>query len=425
MNINTTDRREFVRNMGIAGLSFLLPLSTFAQKKKATIILRSSWQTVNIGDVGHTPGIIALLEKYLPDVTVMLWPTDVGKGVEQMIMRRFPKLIILKTEAEQEEAMKQADFFLHGSGPSLTGRKELAKWAAATKKPYGIYGITYPGTYGFPADRVRYEPNDIALMNNARFCYFRDSVSFEFAKSKGLTCKESGFCPDAAFAIDIRDDAAAKKFLSSNGLEPGKFLCVIPQLRFSPWWEIPEKKLRVDSAKMNYNLKWKERDNAYIREAMIAVARQTDMKLLIVPENETQIRIGKEMLYDPLPEDVKKKTVWRDHYWMTDEAVSTYAMSAGFFGLEMHSPIFCIDLGIPAIVCRFEEQTSKGYMWKDIGLQDWLIDMDTPADVARLTPAVLDMVKNPKAARAKVATALRFVRKRQEETMRVLKNNLT
>lgn len=66
-------------------------------------------------------------------------------------------------------------------------------------------------------------------------------------------------------------------------------------------------------------------------------------------------------------------------YWLTDEAVSTYSRSAGLFGLEMHSPIMCIAQGIPAIFCRFDEQTSKGYMWRDIGPGDWLFDMDTPS----------------------------------------------
>ncbi|ANH81680.1 polysaccharide pyruvyl transferase [Niabella ginsenosidivorans] len=417
-------RRTFIKNIGIGGLAMLLPFEALSQKKNSIIILRSSWQTVNIGDVGHTPGVIALLEKYLPDAQVLLWPTDVGKGVEQMLIRRFPKLIILKTEADQDDAIDRADFFLHGSGPSLTGRKELTKWTSRTNKPYGIYGITYPGNYAFPADRDKYDPADIPLMSKARFCYFRDSVSLTYAKSKGVNCPEMGFCPDGAFAIDLRDDTSAQSFLNAHNLQPGKFVCVIPQYRFSPWWEIPEKKLKVDSIKANYNLKYKEHDNAPIREAMIAVARQTDIKLLIVPENETQVRIGKEMLYDPLPGDVKAKTVWRDHYWMTDEAVSTYAMSAGLFGLEMHSPIFCIDVGVPAIVCHFDEQTSKGYMWKDIGLGQWLFDMDKPKDVARITPAVLDMIKNPKAAHAKVVAAQRFVKKRQEETMCVLKQNI-
>jgi hypothetical protein len=127
-NLNKPARRVFLKNAGIATLSLLISLKGFSKGKGAAIILRSSWQTVNIGDIGHTPGVIALLEKYLPDLKVLLWPTDVGDGVEEMIMKRFPKLTILKTDLEKENAMDEAVFFLHGSGPSLVGRTELEKW---------------------------------------------------------------------------------------------------------------------------------------------------------------------------------------------------------------------------------------------------------------------------------------------------------
>lgn len=32
------------------------------------ILLRSSWQTVNVGDIAHTPGLLRLLENHLPEV---------------------------------------------------------------------------------------------------------------------------------------------------------------------------------------------------------------------------------------------------------------------------------------------------------------------------------------------------------------------
>ena len=39
-----------------------------APKRAPRILLRSSWQTVNIGDIAHTPGVLRLLEKHLPGV---------------------------------------------------------------------------------------------------------------------------------------------------------------------------------------------------------------------------------------------------------------------------------------------------------------------------------------------------------------------
>ena len=124
--------------------------------------------------------------------------------------------------------------------------------------------------------------------------------------------------------------------------------------------------------------------------------------------------LGKSLILDHLPDDVKERVVWRDRYWLTDEALSTYRRSAGLFGLEMHSPIVCIGQGIPAIVCRFYEQTSKGIMWKDIGLGDWLFDMDNPGDVERIVPTVLSVAMNQDAARKKALEAKSFVQKRQK-----------
>jgi len=148
------------------------------------------------------------------------------------------------------------------------------------------------------------------------------------------------------------------------------------------------------------------------------------MKVLICPEDQTQMKVGKEMLYDQLPEETRKKVVWRPNYWLTGEAVSVYTRSAGLFGNEMHSPIMCIGHNIPAIVCRWAEQTSKGIMWKDIGLGDWLFDMDDEGQVKRIVPTVLELAKNPAAAKAKAAKANTFVRQRQAAAMAQLRESL-
>ncbi|MGW8315328.1 MAG: hypothetical protein ACWGNV_06990, partial [Bacteroidales bacterium] len=127
---------------------------------------------------------------------------------------------------------------------------------------------------------------------------------------------------------------------------------------------------------------------------------------------------------DKLPEAILDRVAWRPDYWLTGEAISVYVRSAGLFGNEMHSPIMCIGHGVPAVVCRFAEQTSKGLMWKDIGLESWLFDHDSPGDREKIVPAVLDIAKNPNVARQKALTAKSFVENRQKETMDVLKEVL-
>jgi polysaccharide pyruvyl transferase WcaK-like protein len=416
-------RRTFVET----SFASLLTLSLRAAdtKRAPRILLRSSWQVVNIGDIAHTPGVLALIEKHIPDAEVMLWASgDLSPEVAAMEHRRFPKLRIVKgsigaggkaSNAELGEAVAWCDFLLHGSGPSMVAHKDVAAFVKHTGKPFGVYGITYGG-FG-TAERE--------LMSQSTFLYFRDSVSLEKAKSDGVTCPVMAFGPDGAFACDLRNDAAAETFLRANKLEDGKFLCCIPRLRNTPYWKIRNKPMDAEADRKHArNEAMKEHDHAPLREAIIRVVRETGFKVLICPEDMSQMAVGKEMLFDKLPEDVRARAVWRETFWLTDQALSTYVRSAGLFGLEMHSPIMCIGNGIPAIVCRFAEQTSKGFMWRDIGLGEWLFDFDVEADLSRLAPAVLKMAQDPKASQSLVARARDFVQARQRETMAVLNAQL-
>lgn len=408
-------RRSFVQRLSAAAVPLGGALCALAgEKTPRRILLRSSWQTVNIGDIGHTPGVLRLLEQYLPDVEVRLWPSSVDNGVQELLLRRFPKLVIVKGADAQKAALKECDFFLHGSGASVVAQKDLTRWRDETGKPYGIYGVTISAV----DDALR------KLLDGARFVYCRDGVSLELIKSQRVKCPIMEFTPDGAFAVDLRNDAAAEKFLAEHDLEKGKFLCVIPRYRYTPYWTIPSKKRPFDKEKDARNQEMKEHDHAPLREAITAVTRETPMNVLICPEDQTQIAIGKEMLFDKLPADVQKRCVWRDKYWLTDEAISTYVRSVGLFGLEMHSPIMCIGNGVPALVGRFAEQTSKGTMWRDIGLGDWLFDMDKPEEVSRLVPTVLSLAKDSAAANERAANAREFVERRMRETMAIVNKNV-
>jgi polysaccharide pyruvyl transferase WcaK-like protein len=391
-------------------------------KPRPRIVLRSSWQTVNIGDIGHSPGVLALLEQHLPEAEVILWPSTVADGVEEMLRHRFPRLVITKDRA----IINTGDFLLHGSGPYLTAHRDLDDWRKNVRKPYGVYGITMAAA-GDPGLRIMRnngldEPTR-DLLNGASFVFFRDSVSLRVARQGGVTAPVVDFGPDGAFAADVRHEAAAIAFLRAHSLEEGKFLCCIPNLRNAPYWRI-KPGYAFDEAKHRRNEAMQEHDHAPLREAISAVVRGTDLKILVCPEDATQMATGKELLVDPLPADVKARVVWREKFWLTDEALSTYVRSAGLFGNEMHSPIMCVGNGVPAIVCRFAEQTTKGFMWRDIGLGDWLFDLDQPAERARIAATVLTLAKDPAAARAKTATARALVRERQAATMAVLRQCL-
>ncbi len=418
------NRRHFFESCILTSIAASMATAVPAAMPRAPrILLRSSWQTVNIGDIAHTPGVLAILEKYFPEAEIRLWPSNVGNGVEEMLLARFPKLQMVNNAERLKAAFDECDFLLHGSGPSLVAEKDVVRWSKETGKPYGVFGITFSMTSSTAtkpaADSV--VANTIQALSGAKFVYFRDSVSLELAKSKGCTCPVMAFGPDGAFATDLSDDAKADAFLKANGLEDGKFLCCIPRLRYTPYWTIPSKKAVLDVQKHARNEEKKEHDCKPLREAITAVVKNTDLKILLCPEDETQMAVSKEMLLDKLPDDVRSRCVWRENYWLTAEALSTYRRSAGLFGHEMHSPIMCIGNGIPAIVCRWAEQTSKGIMWRDIGLDEWLFDFDKEADLAAMPATVLEMAKNPAAAKAKAAKGRQFVVERQLEMVSTLR----
>lgn len=420
------NRRTFIKNMAAVAASIgVSPLfGCVGSARDKTIILCSSWQTFNIGDIAHTPGVLTIFERFLPGVNVILWPHDVQNGVREILEKRFPKVSIIQTEEEVKDAFQKADFLVHGSGPSLVGRYNIAQWTKETGKPYGIYGITFPGKYIARTEKMTASPMDVDLLNKAAFVFFRDSVSLEFAKEIGITSPVMEFGPDGTFAVDLHNDEAAIRFLKEHQLEEGKFMCCIPRYRYTEEWLAKGKNRPYVQEHVDINNQMKHHDNGPLRDAITAVIRETDLKVLICPEDETHVALGKSLILDHLPEDVREKVVWRDKYWLTDEALSTYKRSAGLFGLEMHSPIICIGQGIPAVVCRFYEQSTKGYMWKDIGLEDWLFDMDIPQEVEKIVPTVLSIAKNPVAAKEKALKARAFVEKRQKETTAVLAQRL-
>ena len=333
---------------------------------KATLLLRSSWQTVNIGDIAHTPGMLALLEKHRPDLQVVLWPNPLNAEVEQLLLHRFPTVRIARSKPEQDAALASCDFFLHGSGPGLVGRSE-AERARKAGKPYGFAGITL---------------NDIELQEHrellagAKFVFTRDGDSLQALRKAQITGPRMGFGPDATFALDLRDDAAAAKLLKEHALEPGKFLCAVPRLRWTPYWEIHADH-KPNPERSAVNEAFAERDHAKMREAIIAWVTQTHQRVFLVPEMTYEVARLRPLLFDPLPMAVKAKVAVLDRYWLTAEAASVYAQAAALLSFEMHSPIMAVSAGTPAVLLRQPTDTRKGQMWRDIGLEPRIFEIDT------------------------------------------------
>lgn len=395
------DRRQF-----LAATAALAASPAFARQPAAGkhILLRSSWQTVNIGDIAHTPGMLALLERHRPNDRVTLWPSGISDEVVRLLTTRFPRLQLARTRAEQDAALAACDFFLHGSGPGLVGR-EAAERARQAGKPYGFAGVTLSD------DELRTQKE---LLAGAKFVFTRDTDSLRALQRADIKVAKAAFGPDATFALDLRDEPAADRLLREHNLEAGQFLCAVPRLRWTPYWEIHPERTKPNPERSAVNEAFAERDHAKMREAIVAWVTEFKRKVFLVPEMTYEVPRLRPLLFDPLPAEVKPSVTVLDRYWLTAEAASVYARAAAVLSFEMHSPIMAVAAGTPAMLLRQPTDTRKGQMWRDVGLDRWIFEIDasTGKDIAA---RLVELGRDLPAARATSEKAREFARARMAE----------
>ena len=358
------------------------------------ILLRGSWQTKNIGDIAHTPGFLNLARKNWPETSVWLWPCQIDRGVREMLLENFPSLRIVESDSELGEAFAECSLLINGSGPAMD-IGAMNKWHAETGKPYGFYGVS--------ADGLWTEDKKV-VCNRAAFIFCRDSLSQYFLHQQQLDCPIIDFAPDATFALHLKKSDNAAKYLRENGLKPGKFICVIPRLRFTPASFDDDHFYFNDPARQQSSESHLESDMEKMRQVIISIVENSDLKVLICPEMTYQVPMGRRYLYDPLPEAIKKRVVLKREYWITNEAQSVYAEAHSLISMEMHSPIIFITAGKPAILLRQAEDTLKGQMWRDIGLQDWILELNV-TDAAEIARTAFGIINSYPAALEHAAAA--------------------
>jgi polysaccharide pyruvyl transferase WcaK-like protein len=429
----TLNRRDFLQHTGVAfaasvAASLNIHSSRAADAKPKTILLKSSWQTINIGDIGHTPGTLHIFEQYLPDVHVILWAATLDDRVEALLRRRFPKLEILQGtltgskagDVQLREAFDRCDVAIHNSGMGTD--TTFMAYCRKIGKPYGLYGQSY-----FPAFVEGDEaPARIELLNNAAFVYCRESRTLDILKKAGVKTPVLEFAPDGCFGIDVRDDARALPFMQKAGLEDRKFITIQLRTNTPKAPGIDDKRV----PKLNplhptpEQIADDERRAGVYRELMTAWIKKTGKKVLIAPEVLKEMGHNKRLLFDPLPSDMKQYVVNCDEFWNADEAASVFARAHTCVCHEPHSLIIALANGTPIIHTFSEFHSPKCWMFEDIGLGEWLLEFDsTPA--SKMADTLFAIDADYPAAQAKVKKAMDFVHQRQAATMQVVKKILS
>lgn len=450
---HSLSRRSFFTQSAAAALTAAIAPRVFAAPGKTPrILLRSSWQSVNIGDIGHTPGALSILNKHFPEAEVILWPGNLGHGSREMLTKGYPKLRIVEGSLDKNDqpgnaalakAWDEAHLYLSGSGSGFPAANHAAAFQKATRKPVGVFAVSSDPISGFGAGRdpeggtlqslreraLKLPPDHLStdlrsIIDRAAFFFCRDSITRDYLKTQGVKSPIVEFGPDAQLGMHLRDDAKGDAWLTEHQLATGKFICVIPRLRYTPYYKIRNTAPNeTDRAKDAINERTTEQDHAKLRDMMTAYIKATGNKVLVCAEMTYQVAMGKEVLVDPLPEDIRRNVVWRDTYWLPDEAASIYARALCVVSVECHSPLISLHQGTPTFYVRQPTDTCKGEMYRDIGAGEWLFEVDeTNGD--QLWSKLEAIHRDPVTARAKVKSIMSYVEERQKYMVEVARQSI-
>ena len=428
-------------------LSASVALSPFATARAQLgrpprILLRSSWQSVNIGDIGHTPGAVALLQKHFPEAEITLWPGQLGHGSRELLTKGYPRLKIAEGSLDAQgrpdspalaTAWNEADLYLSGSGSGFPASQHAVAFHKLTGKPVGVFGVSTDPISGIGEGRqaeggtlreirakaAKLAPTHLSsslryIIDRSAFFFCRDTISRDYLMQQGVATPVLEFGPDAQLGMTLRDDAKASVWLREHRLETGKFICVIPRLRYTPYYRINNvPRSPTDDIRDAINARTTEKDHAKLREMIISYVGTTGNKVMACAEMTYQVEMAKEVLVDPLPVAVKRNVIWRDTYWLPDEAASVYARAQAVISMECHSPLIALHNGTPGFYVRQPTDTCKGQMYRDFGADDWFFEVDETTG-PHLWSRLAAIHRDPANGKAKVRSIMATVEKLQK-----------
>lgn len=214
-------------------------------------------------------------------------------------------------------------------------------------------------------------------LNEAAFLFTRETASIPLLEEAGVTCPVA-FGPDGKLAVRMRNEAGADELLAEKGLTPEEYICIVPRLRYTlnHWLLHGERGTEADAERWAYDRQYVDSDHAKLRDVIVRWVRETGLKVLLSPELRYNCEMFDEYLYDPLPDDVKPNVEQVESFWLPDLAASVYSRARCVISVECHSPLIAIANGTPAFYIRQPEDTIKGQMYPDLGLGEWLFQID-------------------------------------------------
>ncbi len=387
-------------------------------KTGPSILLISGWNLYNIGDVAITPGFLQLARQHFPQARITMIAASYPTEIAEYLKPKFPGLEVIpmgfkpgqKLSPELQAAYEGADLVVLNSGMTLSYGYYGLEWERYIPRIMAFLkaremGIPY-GVWGHSFDKI--EPHaDILyrdVFRTASFVYTRDGESLKMLESAGVRCPEMAFSGDATFGFTLKDAARGEDFMRRHGLEPGKFLAFIPRLDVSRFRADGQEKAHAEQT----------------RKIITEYVRATNQPVALLCEVKRELDNAKNMVWGLLPPEIQSKVRLQTEFWMPDEAQYVFSKSVAVASAEMHSIILGLAAGIPSVHFYFRQAGLKQWMMRDIGTPEWLLDQDEVSP-EKIAGTLIEIARDPEAARRKAAKAMEFVRRRQADKMAVVR----
>jgi polysaccharide pyruvyl transferase WcaK-like protein len=335
----------------------------------------------------------------------------VAARVADDVLNRLPREVLDELKDKNPEAalaLTDAGFVLFTSGTTLNfGRMGQRRFYSFSLKyamplliarvlgiPYGVGGQSFEAL-DWPSDLV-FRP----LFKDAQFVYCRDPDSLAYLAQRDLLAPRSGFRPDSTFFFQGFDEPWLEAYLREHALTPKQFITLtIRSARSQPG-------PLADTISQERQDEHMERIRTFVTEWV----ERTGVPVVLCPEVRYEIPLMHDNVFLRLAPEVQKKCVWMDQFWTTEQAYSLYRQAEMVVSMEMHSVIMALSLGTPVLMPQFAENGRKVWMLEELGLRDWIFDIDEPADSPRLLETALKIHRHPAQAEARVRRQLPHVR---------------
>ena len=96
-----TSRRRFLTTTALSSIGLAI-FQSCGKTINPTILVVSGWQDVNIGDIAHTPGLLHIIETFIPKAEIILWKKSKSEIVEELLGRSFPKVKIIRGDVDEQ-----------------------------------------------------------------------------------------------------------------------------------------------------------------------------------------------------------------------------------------------------------------------------------------------------------------------------------